>query len=129
MKSFIILVSSFLFILLSSPKDIFALYTIQVEYLTNRSSAESLVEELQNKGYPAYLEERKGKDGYGGFRIRIGRFRDRKQAERMAEKLKKEAFNPWIVKVEEDIEPYNNSSSGYTIAPSEQIQKVTRIYT
>jgi cell division septation protein DedD len=61
---------------------------LQVIALTSRSSAADMVRELAAKGYPAYLQEPGRGDKY--FRVRIGRYRDRTEAEAVAARLKKQ---------------------------------------
>jgi cell division septation protein DedD len=69
-------------------------FTIQVVALRTRDDADKLVDRLGTKGYRAYLEEGSGS---GLHRVRVGRFADRNEAERVAQKLRDvEKFKPYI---------------------------------
>lgn len=69
-------------------------YTIQVVALKTRDAAENLVSRLENRGYPAYLES----GGSAGlYRVRVGRFDNRAEAEKVASDLREtEKFKPYI---------------------------------
>ena len=60
---------------------------LQLSALSNRAAAADMVRSLVAKGYPAYLQEPSGDALY---RVRIGRYRDRSEAEKIAARLKKE---------------------------------------
>jgi DedD protein len=62
---------------------------LQVTALKNRPAAAKMVETLRAKGYPAYLEN----PAAGAppiYRVRVGRYKDRAEAERVARRLQKE---------------------------------------
>ena len=59
---------------------------IQIAAMKTRPPAAALVQRLIDKGYPAFLEN----PGPGVFRVRVGRFKDRRDAERTAARLDKE---------------------------------------
>lgn len=61
---------------------------LQVSALSTRSAAADMVRSLAGKGYPAYMQEPGRGDKY--FRVRIGRYRDRNEAEAAAARLKKQ---------------------------------------
>ena len=61
---------------------------LQVSALSTRSAAADMVRSLARKGYPAYMQEPGRGDKY--FRVRIGRYRDRNEAEAVAARLKKQ---------------------------------------
>ena len=61
---------------------------LQVSALSTRSAAADMVRSLAGKGYPAYMQEPGRGDKY--FRVRIGRYRDRNEAEAVAARLKKQ---------------------------------------
>ena len=67
---------------------------VQVQALQNRATAVSIVKSLVGKGYPAYLEN----PAPGApviYRVRIGRYSDRREAEQVSRRLQKEEqFNP-----------------------------------
>ena len=62
-------------------------YTVQVASSQSEEKALSLINRLKAKDYPAYIEEveLKGKKWY---RVRVGSFRDRIDAQRLVDKLK-----------------------------------------
>jgi septal ring-binding cell division protein DamX len=60
---------------------------LQVSALSTRSAAADMVRSLNGKGYPAYLQEPQGDALY---RVRIGRYRDRAEADRVAARLKRQ---------------------------------------
>ena len=60
---------------------------MQVGFFANNENADSLKDKLLNKGYPAYVE-RLG----AGSRVRVGRFKARREALDLGNKLSKEGF-------------------------------------
>jgi DedD protein len=60
---------------------------LQVSALSTRTAAADMVRSLAGKGYPAYLQEPQGDALY---RVRIGRYRDRAEADRVAARLKRQ---------------------------------------
>ena len=69
-------------------------YTIQVVALKTRDAAQTLVSRLENQGYPAYLE---AEGSAGLYRVRVGRFDNRAEAEKVAADLREaEKFKPYI---------------------------------
>jgi len=65
-------------------------FTIQVGAFVNFKNAYSLLKELKKK-YPAYLvKERKGKIVF--YKVRVGKFKKRKEAEKVYEKLMEENY-------------------------------------
>ena len=73
-------------------------YALQVAALRDRSDAEAIAKRLVSKGYAAYvLAPARGTPAV--YRVRIGKFKTRREAETMAAKLQKEEqFNPWITR-------------------------------
>lgn len=73
-------------------------YAIQLTALSKRDEAESIAKRLTGKGYPAYvLSPETGAPAV--FRVRVGKFKDRREAESVRARLQKEEqFNPWIVR-------------------------------
>lgn len=61
-------------------------WVIQVSALKTRPPAAAWVQRLITKGYPAFLEN----PAPGVFRVRVGRFKDRREAEQVARRLQKE---------------------------------------
>jgi cell division septation protein DedD len=73
-------------------------YAVQLAALRDRAEAESIVKRLVGKGYPAYVV-----NPVGGrppiYRVQVGRFPDRREADRIAARLKaEEQFNPWVTR-------------------------------
>lgn len=57
-----------------------------------------MVRRLADKGYPAYLIAPSA-GAPAVFRVRVGKFQDRREAEEMSARLQKEEqFKPWIVR-------------------------------
>ncbi|MGE3275583.1 MAG: SPOR domain-containing protein [Vicinamibacterales bacterium] len=73
-------------------------FAIQVAALSERTEATRIAERLSGKGYPAYvLAPAPGTPAV--FRVRVGKFPDRREAESVAARLQKEEqFKPWIVR-------------------------------
>lgn len=70
---------------------------IQLAALGKREEADIIARRLVGKGYPAYvLNPESGAPAV--FRVRVGKFKDRREAESIAARLQKEEqFKPWIV--------------------------------
>jgi cell division septation protein DedD len=73
-------------------------FAIQVAALRQRAEADGVARSLATKGYPAYvLNPEAGTPAV--FRVRVGKFKDRSEAETVAARLQKEEqFKPWIVR-------------------------------
>jgi cell division septation protein DedD len=71
-------------------------WVVQVHALKDHSAAAALAERLSSKGYPAFvLNPAPGAPSI--YRVQVGRFNDRKEAEQVARRLEKEEqFKPWI---------------------------------
>jgi DedD protein len=73
-------------------------FAIQVAALRQRAEADSVVRGLTVKGYPAYVMT-PDSGAPAVFRVRVGKFKDRRDAESVAARLQKEEqFKPWIVR-------------------------------
>jgi cell division septation protein DedD len=73
-------------------------FAIQLAALGKRDEADGIARRLTTKGYPAYVITPDA-GGPTVFRVRVGKFKDRKVAESIAARLQKEEqFNPWIVR-------------------------------
>ena len=71
-------------------------YAVQVAAVDVRNEADAMVKRLTDKGYTAYVEQPKGSNMY---RVRIGTYRTRREAQVVADKLKKEEkFKPWVTR-------------------------------
>ena len=72
-------------------------WVIQVHALRDRAAAAGIVRRLASKGYPAFLVP--AGPPTGTFKVQVGRYKDRDEALRVIERLKKEEqFNPWITR-------------------------------
>jgi len=73
-------------------------FAVQIAALNVRGEAEAIAKRLSSKGYVAYVLV--PPDGTPAvFRVRIGKFPTRHEAETVAAKLKKEEqFNPWVTR-------------------------------
>lgn len=73
-------------------------FAIQLAALGKREEAENIVRRLMGKGYSAYLIA-PAEGAPAVYRVRVGKFQDRREAEAMSSRLQKEEqFKPWIVR-------------------------------
>ena len=71
-------------------------WVVQVVALNDRAAAAAVVDWLSGKGYPAFLVD-PVPEAPVIYRVQVGRYDDRDEAEQTARRLKKdEQFNPWI---------------------------------
>jgi cell division septation protein DedD len=77
-----------------------SLYTVQLGSLNNRDEADAIVARLKAKGYDAFVLVRDGEDTRGKYRVRVGAFKDKRQAELLAERLLREEkrYTPWVTR-------------------------------
>lgn len=73
-------------------------FAIQVAALRERDEADQIVKRLAGKGYPAYVvAPLKGAPSV--YRVRVGKYKDRREADTVAARLQKEEqFKPWVVR-------------------------------
>ncbi len=73
-------------------------YAVQLTALRDRSEADAVVKRLAGKGYPAYVvNPLPGKPPV--YRVQVGRYQNRADADRIASKLQKEEqFSPWVTR-------------------------------
>jgi DedD protein len=73
-------------------------YAVQIAALNVRTEADAIAKRLSSKGYSAYvLTPPRGTPTV--YRVRVGKFPTRREAESIAARLKKEEqFNPWITR-------------------------------
>jgi cell division septation protein DedD len=64
-------------------------WVLQITALKNRANAAELVQRLVRKGYPAFLQNPASGEPVI-YRVRVGRFNDRREAEQMRDRLQKE---------------------------------------
>ncbi len=75
------------------------IWAVQVVALTDRGAATAVVQRLSSKGYPAFLVTPQSGAPVQNYKVQVGRFEDRSQAEQIAGRLKKEEqFQPWILR-------------------------------
>jgi DedD protein len=73
-------------------------FSIQVAALAKREEADTIANRLAAKGYSAYVMS-PASGAPSVFRVRVGKFKDRREAESVSARLQKEEqFNPWIVR-------------------------------
>jgi cell division septation protein DedD len=75
------------------------LWAVQVVALTDRAAAQAVVDRLAGKGYPAFLVPPQASAAVKNYKVQIGRFEDRGEAQTVANRLKaEEQFEPWILR-------------------------------
>ena len=73
-------------------------FTVQVTVVGDRAKADALVRRLMQKGFPAYVAS-PAAGATTLFRVRVGRYAERPEAERIARRLEQEEqFKPWITR-------------------------------
>jgi DedD protein len=73
-------------------------FAIQVAALNKADEADTIVKRLAGKGYPAYVVA-PAKGAPSVYRVRVGKFKERSEADTVAARLQKEEqFKPWIVR-------------------------------
>jgi cell division septation protein DedD len=73
-------------------------YAVQVAALNVRSEADAIAARLSAKGYQAYVQT-PSNGTPAVYRVRIGTFKTRREAENVAAKLQKEEqFKPWVTR-------------------------------
>jgi cell division septation protein DedD len=71
-------------------------FVVQVAAVRQRGEADTIARRLSTKGYPAFVTSPPGAPHL--FRVRVGKFQDRREAESIAGRLEKEEqFKPWLV--------------------------------
>lgn len=71
---------------------------IQVAFVRGRAEAEAVLTRLKAKSYPAYIVPSLAGQP-AGFRVRVGKFKTRAEAEKVAARLEREEqFQPWITR-------------------------------
>jgi cell division septation protein DedD len=73
-------------------------FVVQVASLRSRGEADAIAKRLSSKGFPSFVTT-PGSSGPKVFRVRVGKYADRREAETVARKLEKEEqFKPWITR-------------------------------
>ena len=74
-------------------------WVVQLIVLRNRGEASSIVQRLTARGYPAFVVEPAPGSAVRAFKVQVGRYSDRREAEQAARRLEKdEQFKPWILR-------------------------------
>jgi cell division septation protein DedD len=74
-------------------------WAVQVVALTDHAAASAVAERLKSKGYTAFLVAPKAGAPVKNYKVQIGRFGDRAEAQQIADRLKREEqFEPWILR-------------------------------
>lgn len=69
-------------------------FVVQVAAVRQLAEANTIARRLSTKGYPAFVTT-----AGANFRVRVGKYDDRREAESVAGRLEKEErFNPWITR-------------------------------
>ncbi len=72
-------------------------WVVQLVALRDRGAATSIVQRLSAKGYPAFVVNPTASTPNQVFKVQVGRYGDRAEAEKIASRLQKEEkFKPWI---------------------------------
>jgi cell division septation protein DedD len=72
-------------------------WVVQLVALRDRGAASSIVQRLSGKGYPAFIVNPAPSTPTQVFKVQVGRYDDRGEAEQVARRLEKEEkFSPWI---------------------------------
>ena len=73
-------------------------FVVQVASLRSRGEADVIARRLSLKGFPSFVST-PGSSGPKVFRVRVGKYPDRREAEAIAARLaKEEQFKPWITR-------------------------------
>ncbi len=73
-------------------------YVVQVSALNVRSEADAIAKRLAAKGYAAYVQS-PANGTPAVYRVRVGTFKTKREADTMAAKLQKEEqFKPWVTR-------------------------------
>ena len=74
-------------------------WAVQVIATRDRDMATSIVKRLVGKGYPAFLVAPPGGAGPAYYKVHVGRYSDRGEAEQVSSRIKKEEqFQSWITR-------------------------------
>jgi DedD protein len=74
-------------------------FAVQVAALDDRQSADTLARQLVAKGYPAFVMDPVKGAPVSKYRVRVGKYKSRKDAEAISTRLETvEQFKPWIAR-------------------------------
>ena len=74
-------------------------FVVQVAALRGRAAAGAMAEQLAAKGYPAYVLEPSPNAPAQVYRVQVGKYPDRREAEQVMRRLEQEEqFTPWVTR-------------------------------
>ncbi len=74
-------------------------WAVQVVVLRDRAAAGAVIERLSGKGYPAFIVSPAPGAPLQAYKVQVGRFSERSEAEKIADRLRKEEqFEPFILR-------------------------------
>ena len=74
-------------------------YTVQVAALRRSEPAQQIADGLLARGFPAYVQDPAPDAPVAVYRVRVGRYPDRGEAERVRQRLEQEEqFKPWVTR-------------------------------
>jgi len=74
-------------------------FAVQVAALRAQREADAVAKRLSSKGYAAYVMSPAAGAPAAVYRVRVGKFNNRREAEQVAARLEKEEqFKPWVVR-------------------------------
>jgi len=72
-------------------------WVVQLVALRDRAAAASIVQRLSARGFPAFIVNPASTTPNQVYKVQVGRYDDKNEAERVAKRLEKEEkFSPWI---------------------------------
>src|SRR5436190_7786362 len=72
-------------------------WVVQLVALRDRAAAASIAQRLSGRGYPAFIVNPAASTPNQVYKVQVGRYDDKNEAERVAKRLEKEEkFSPWI---------------------------------
>ncbi|MEO7274394.1 MAG: SPOR domain-containing protein [Vicinamibacterales bacterium] len=72
-------------------------WVVQLVALRDRGAAASIVQRLSGRGFPAFIVNPASSTPNQVYKVQVGRYDDKSEAERVAKRLEKEEkFSPWI---------------------------------
>jgi cell division septation protein DedD len=71
-------------------------FSVQVSALRSRAGADAVLKQLSARGFDGYIVGPQG--GSSLYRVRVGKYKDRRDAEELGRRLEKENFKPLITR-------------------------------
>jgi hypothetical protein len=72
------------------PAEASGLWSVQAGAFKTRAQADGLEKQLRQAGFDAYVTQASGEDGQTRFRVRVGTFKNKTEAQRMADRMRAE---------------------------------------